>query len=702
MARPVPHLHLSALLCVLCVSAVNPSLAAQSSDSRNAAVWYERAFDAMGRLTPADQRTLRESDAGWPMTPEGRSVLAKAQLALSFYQRGSQQPYMDFQLDRSQGFALLLPHLGQLRQLAILASIDAQVRLHDGDTSGAAERIAAIYRTAGQFADDRIIISSLVGQAIFSLGEGATRAMVDHGALGPLESATLLRALESLPQRDPFGHVEAVIGEHELIVNTLPQLFGDEEGLAEFIMILEDPPLEDFLDLTPDEFQHHVDLLDGYMDRVVEVFATDDLDQAKEQWAVLERELLADEHGMLARHLSPAYGRMLDRRSESEALLAARIEMLRELAGGEVDPVEIANAAAWYLRAIALIERTWDEDQLAALREHEPRFGEELPKELSDALAASQEIVDLLRDGSLRRRCDFSIARPAGAMPFIPEYAAGMRDALRLLLFDAQRLFVAEDGEAAADRLAVSLRIIAHLSGDEQIVISLLAHRAFAQLYNLIEAAVEADSLAGEQISIIGAALDRIGRADPFGYVAAARNTRSYLVDRRSHYARSDERKEAIEALINLAGNASIDDLPALLTLDEAFAEAIRYAWWWQQMQQAGITSVQDIAPAYRMKQPRPRDDGDAFAALGDVIDVEAVRPLRHQAFTLAAELVAGDIEAVTERNWSVIADVQARMREARSDLRRAATVLQILPMLRRAVEQAGDSAPESPAASGN
>ena len=139
---------------------------------------------------------------------------------MGLMRRGSNQKYADHYLDYDQGFDLTLPHLGQSRALARLMQADAYVHMHDGNTAAAVDRIASLYRMGGHAGDDRILISSLVGQAIWNTGDRVLQSALDRGVLTAGEAATVLSAASDLASNDPFSYVEAVVMEQEIAVQT--------------------------------------------------------------------------------------------------------------------------------------------------------------------------------------------------------------------------------------------------------------------------------------------------------------------------------------------------------------------------------------------------------------------------------------------------------------------------------------------------
>ncbi|MHC4979464.1 MAG: hypothetical protein ACYTGT_10645, partial [Planctomycetota bacterium] len=180
-------------------------MAGQTGESRNAATWYQRSFDRLGsiEITEAEWTAIRE----FQRDPHGapsvtvRAVLARVEPVLSAARSGARQEHNDFGLDYTRGFELTLPHLGKLRNIGRLMAADAAVRLHDGDASGAAGEIASVYRIADHLPADEILISSLVGQAVFQSADRVAQMGLDRGDFGPTESSTLRDALQTLGER---------------------------------------------------------------------------------------------------------------------------------------------------------------------------------------------------------------------------------------------------------------------------------------------------------------------------------------------------------------------------------------------------------------------------------------------------------------------------------------------------------------------
>ena len=177
MPRPFVRSVVALLLVVSGAVAARPPL----GDPHNAATWYLEAIDALQVLTDEDRIYVADVlERHLPPTPRLREILARAAPALRAAERGAQEARADFNLQYEQGFELLLPHLSQLRMMARLMAVDANVRLHDGNTSGAAARLTSMYQMGRHVTSDRILISSLVGQSIFSVSDANVQFGLDQ------------------------------------------------------------------------------------------------------------------------------------------------------------------------------------------------------------------------------------------------------------------------------------------------------------------------------------------------------------------------------------------------------------------------------------------------------------------------------------------------------------------------------------------
>lgn len=620
---------------------------AQGDSSRNAAAWYQRAFAELERFTPEEMELIEQYRSGGATapSPEVRALINRAAPIIDNALRASAQGYSDFGLDYSQGFDLLLPHLGKMRSIARLMQADSMMRLGDGDGAGAAERIAAMYRLADHTGDDHILISSLVSRAIFEVADTSAQMGFDHGAFDPASAMVLLRSARAFDQDDPFQSIEALAMEQTLCMNMIREHFmGDDAAKKSemLAMLASDGDLdEQFADLTPEQLEVHIGRYTALMDRYAEVWSGDDPEAARAQLAQIERELEAGEHGLIAQLLMPALGRAYEMMRLGRDKLHDRIELLEGITQGQVDVQTLTNAAVWYRRGI---ERLGDLDEswVEAMKSFDPR-GEAssvVIEQLTHAGAAAQEAIDLFVQGSNMRRCDFSVGRNA-LESFIPTYGDGMRDAFILLSLEAVRRAALEDEAGASAMLAAAFRMAGHLADDRLLVSSLVTRDGFL-LASTTAAAIDRRRRFDEPSrQALAAAIRRNGTSDPFGFVEAAMATRENIVKSIVQWGEPKER-EAREARLGAW----------LKTLD---ADELLYV-------QAMLDVINfDLTP----REPFNRADAGRLSEylLAETMDLAAI-----DAPAFAELLRAGRAEAFEVPETAQIIGAAARMSSARRD----------------------------------
>lgn len=518
-----------ATLFVIMLPMLSTRPATAQEDRRNAATWYRRALDEFSRLSESDLQLVIDyaADPQAPPSPETRRAISRASAALRLAQRGAEQSYSDFDLDYGQGFDLLLPHLSGLRNLSRAMSADAMMRLHDGDSHGAAQRLASGYQMSAHLSNDHILISSLVGDAMFRNSDSAVQIGLDQAGFNAGDSASLLRAMNSLGNHDPFAFIESVSGEQEIAIMWMNERFGNQEDrirMADEMGWLTDngSDAERLAAMTDDEFQDQMELYDRTMDRVVEAFTIEDREAGRALLDKITEEVENGERGFLAELILPSLGRVYDRMHDSQKQIDERIELLEKLTTGLTQPEDEANAALFYLQAIAKLEERPAND-LIALRQLDEDPSVVLNPELLGVLDSSEPILKILRQGSKLQRCDFSFTRPRphDLLNLYPPYAPGLHDLFRLLNADAVRLLRKGELETAVDRLDISFRMIAHFSGDEILISPLIAHHAFTRSLLITKDAMSLKNFSDTNRAALFNAVKRIPQRDPFGYIGS-------------------------------------------------------------------------------------------------------------------------------------------------------------------------------------
>ncbi len=558
---------------------------------RNAADWYARASENLPALTDEQWELVhryRRRPSGEPPAAL-RELLARTGRAVALAQRGAGQAFCDHALDYGRGHELTLPHLHDARELAWLMQADAMVRLHDGDTGGAIDRIAAAQRMGSHMAADHTVISSLVGQMIWKVGDEGLQSMLDRGAVGPAEAMELLRAAEALPEADPFAYVDATMMEFALVASTIEAQLR-ERGTADLGLLLGD--LEEGVEpppaLSADEAAEQLEGFGAYIDEAVEIFVANDPQTGEAALDVLGAKVAAGEYETIAKYLSPALDKVFERKVEAERQIAQRIGTLRAIAGGELAARSQANAALWYLRAIKALAAKAPEG-IEALRRDGAAPGAPLDPAVASLMGECDDVVGLLREAVEIPRCDFEVAREPGGPLLAPPYAGGLRDLLALVQAEVRRRAGEAEGGAELDRLRIGWSMLRHLDGDPMFTTAITAHDGFRRLLALTEHASEAGRLDADGRGELSALARQLGRTDPFGYAAAIVRARVDLAGplRRAVVFLDDaddqRRNEAIGGALGAADGDVLLYLSALLDArahleDERWQEAARRA----------------------------------------------------------------------------------------------------------------------------
>ncbi len=614
----------------------------QSPDARNAATWYRKSIERLGaiEISDAEWQAIQRyrQDPGSSPDDSIRAVLARVQPVLSAFQRGTQQAYSDFELDLTQGFDLELPHLSQLQSIGRLAMADAAVRIHDGDASAAADRLASLYRVADHLGGDGPLISSLVGQAVYRGADGILQTGLDQGAFGPAESGRLRQTLVDLSGDDTLGVLHALQMEQTMVTDWVRQKYAEASDRATMLEDLGNDSgtaeaLAGMLLLDEQRFEGALAQTEQLMGRVRTAFELDDPEEAKFELAQIATEVRDGEHGPLAMIMVPNFEFVYDRMVELQETIAERLAVLGAIESG-LDPRALANAAVWYLRAFAAIQ-SLDPPVRAKLRNiaDDPH----LPVDDAPMLAAIAPIVETLREGSSKPGCDFSVTRRETS-PFVPVYLAGMREAARLLHADAIGRLQAEQPGPAADRLAICYRMSAHLAEDPRLLSSVTAQVIFEDTTSI--ARWGRDLFKPAQRAAMLEAARGVGRRDPFGYLVNLGAARVALLE--TLPLPDEGRPRAAEAVGRLNGDQLVYLLAVAAPPDTASAAPV------EPEGLEGIISYEDL---------------------------EIARSFAEQVRDFIAG--SGDLDAVFERPVPTIAKVHERFQAARSTLGRALTALQ-------------------------
>ncbi|MEE9129813.1 MAG: hypothetical protein V3T84_07315 [Phycisphaerales bacterium] len=631
------------------VIGVSMAVVVQAGDQKNAATWYRRAIKAYESLPTDVKEALWNYDWSNPNAPapaEFRLALAQVQPVLRLAHRGARQGYNDFELDYGQGVELTLPHLQSMRDITKLMRADAFVRLRDGDTAGAAAAVASIYRMGGHLGSDRILISSLVGQAIFSAGDVVAQAGVDRAAFTPDDSATMIKALRDFSATDPFEYVEALSMEQEIMIEWMAMKYSGEGGrerLADDFGQFNEGAAEQneqLAAMTEEEFFGSLDQVDQLMNRVIGAFMDPDQDAGRAAMREITEELEGGEHGVMSMVMVGAYNKIFDNMHEAERRIADRTASLALLMTGEVSPEAGANAVMLYLRAIALLEEI-DAEQRKRWPTLAAKPEEPIDDDVVKSLTEAEPIIAVLREASHTARCDFSAAR-YDWVPAIPAYLPGFRELANLLMADTVRLLKAGEVDGAVDRLEIGYRMSAHLATDGMITSALVSHAMFNAADAIVQRELTQAFFEDVHRELLHQALETMSRKDPFGYIAGITNARKGI-------------ERWLGGIRQGGGAAQLD----LSEFTRGWDVDRLLAW---------LVAARHIQDALAW----PEAPLDSLAPLDGLLALDAIAAVAVQSAEIRAAIQAGNVETLSDRDFPPIARVRQQLARARADLRRS------------------------------
>lgn len=204
------------------VASVQDNLAAEFADPTNAALVYSRAW-----LSLSDDLLRRAGNSGertfdWRPDEKTTQDLAMHQVQIEALIRATSIERADWGIEYSQGIQAMLPHLGKMRQSARLLGADARRLLDLGQNAPATSRVVAMLSMPRHCSHDGVLISSLVGGAIATLGAEEAEVLLASNKLDDRDRQRLIDAIDRLlSDADPFGVAKALRGERHLFLRWL-------------------------------------------------------------------------------------------------------------------------------------------------------------------------------------------------------------------------------------------------------------------------------------------------------------------------------------------------------------------------------------------------------------------------------------------------------------------------------------------------
>ena len=219
----------------------------------------------------------------------------------------------DFENRYEDGWAMLLPALGNFRQCVRLLRIDTREAIIAGDLDRAAANLVAGYQMVGHVSRDPIMICSLVGAAMAEYIHKETVVFINTPGVTREQKQRVADALRGLGD-DPINVRASIEGERSMSLSWMRRKItdGDDAGRAAILeaiglssdMSSQSPEYLLLMNLGRDELLALLDLAELMYRELAVVWDTPDaLDRLK----AIEDKLTSGGYGLFAQLFGPAF-----------------------------------------------------------------------------------------------------------------------------------------------------------------------------------------------------------------------------------------------------------------------------------------------------------------------------------------------------------------------------------------------------------
>ena len=248
--------------------------------------------------------------------------------------------HCDWGLDYSQGFDMLLPHLGRIREVQKILQYSIRAEVDKGNTSSALSEIDTMLGVTSHNLGSKTIIGSLVANSCFNL------ATSEKGIIDSVEDAEQLEALlvsvNRFDEFDPFGLRGNIGDEKEMSVNWLKNTENIDFSIFQSITGTGEEANTPNLDIL--DMDEEIKKYSSAMERMESIFQMTDRDAAFAASEQIDAELAAGKLSFLvisSKNLLEAAFRAEETVSDFKQLLRDKIDMIRS-----------PNSATYFLKAV--------------------------------------------------------------------------------------------------------------------------------------------------------------------------------------------------------------------------------------------------------------------------------------------------------------------------------------------------------------
>jgi hypothetical protein len=651
---------IAAVLLGMAIAMTGPRAHAQG----NAAQAWRESFDL---LRPRDESNpggvlsaeewQRLQDLGSIQRSEAQSeqlrlLLAKAAPAMDQVAKATAERSCDFQLDRRDGFELLLPHLGPMRQASRLIKAQAGLQLADGDMEAFVISQGMLARTASHAGQDEMLIGSLVGTGIGSMTVDQIRAAIDEGRIDQERAQALLESTAVIRGDDPFRYAATPTRELEALQATLQRLRerGDRlDALVEMSGGLAPPELSE---VSPRQLLRSLGQMNPIFRQMTLAMRETDPDRAREALMQVDTmiEALKPPAHLLA-WLLPSYERALERKLAYAAKAEELEAWLKRLAADPEGAARWMSPALLWSRVAARVQALPEAsvDAVELMRTDGPDAAGPLRETALDCLQGCREtIFAAMAQAAAAERWDIDFGSVPGVRGAPPvRLYGGLRGAA---LLAAATTWTASTDDAIA-MVDLAMAVVAALAADPHQSSSCTSLAITRELVPVIRRVARRPDLTPERRERLERAVARVDRGDPFGFRASLNAERSVL--RRSLIElRGDQSLEGFHKALRQRPPAWVMAVSLVLRPDDSEPPEAS----------PPLRDVSDLFPIDRMQElARARNDVEA---LMDPPATDAVARRRNRArWTLLPVVTLRDPSEDAGSAQAVLSQLDAALR---------------------------------------
>ncbi len=492
-------------------------------------------------------------DPAAPVPPQVQQIIQSLSGVRTQILRATKVRYCDFILGEIIGPTVHLRHLSLVHRVESFLLIDSKSRMQRGDYDGAVQSLVGILGLASHIQSDQITTSSILSQEMMIDCVQLTNYLAQIGALDHSRATQLLEAMNRFDPADPGNIRKATANMANTNLAWMKNNYesGDYQAIQSSLPKLGTTDL-DLKSVDPIRFQEALDHDASALDSVVKIMETTENPEDQKNQIQMVFDLLNKDE--LASKLFPFNKQILNFSWELTTMrtrMAEQRAFLDDISQSRHTSNDVANAAFWYARGTKSILEI-PEEAWSILVQEKPKTDEEASVE-SRWRERLDSALREFREGSSMKNCDWSVLRRAvdgssNSIHIAPAYIAGIWRAVEYLNAMSIRESPVKpkensvkssetksnespakhDPSPTAD-VAIAVRLVAHLAGDDVLASSCAAHELIRKLKPSLERIAINDQLPNDDLERVRVAVWLLQPEDPCGYVKSGKSTRKDL-----------------------------------------------------------------------------------------------------------------------------------------------------------------------------